>query len=212
QVVHGVRFGTPGFGSIAFAIFHRGPCFAISSLRNAWNGNDSTTSQNASRSLLTQVALYQGDQFGTVNRFGDVVVTSALEPGLDIILFATSGDQNDGNLASAGLLSHHLASLKSIHAGHDHVHQNQVGVLLLRLLDRLLTVSRGHTLVTRALFQNFALHHQGCLGVVNHKDFLCHTSPASFIQSSSRTSGRCWEGQVLPKRQILNARSGYYFH
>src|SRR5580693_1497242 len=74
--------------------------------------------------LLAQIALYEGYEFGTIHRLGDVVVASALETGLHVRLFATSGDQNDWNLPGAGLLTHHFASFESIHAGHHNVHQN----------------------------------------------------------------------------------------
>lgn len=59
-------------------------------------------------------------------RFGDVIDRSGLEPFDQIIRGIQSTDKNDGDIEEGGGLLRLSAELKSVHAGHPDVQQNNV--------------------------------------------------------------------------------------
>src|SRR5579863_573876 len=80
-----------------------------------------------SDSLLPEIAMEERDQFKAVNRFGDVVVATALEAGFHVLLFAAGGHQDDGGIPQTALQAHALAGFEAVHARHHDIHQDKIG-------------------------------------------------------------------------------------
>src|SRR5690242_10108104 len=124
--------------------------------------------------LLAQITAQQRHQFATVDRFGDVVVATALKPSGDVVFFSTGGHENDGNAAEFAVSAHVFACFKAVEPRHDDIHKNQIGTVFDSAGYGVHAVFGREAFVIGVLFQNHFFHHQGGSRVVYQENFFRH--------------------------------------
>src|SRR5262245_26302858 len=106
-----------------------------------------------------------------IDGLGDVVGAAALEAGLHVRALAAGGDHDDWDAAGALAAAQLAQGLEARHARHHDVHEDEVGPLALRLLDRLEAVAGGDDVVG-ALLQDHLLHEERRPRIVDEQDLL----------------------------------------
>src|SRR5258706_1967900 len=136
------------------------------SLTESWN---SRSPERLTIALPERLDLFE--QLGLVERLGHVVLR-ALAKAPDLVGLLVLGRADDHRDMLGRLLARDRAGrLESVEAGHHHVHEDEIGLLALRALDRLFAAIDQQHLVA-ALFEN-ALHERALGGrIVHHHYFL----------------------------------------
>jgi len=75
-----------------------------------------------------QLGAHAGAHLGHAQRLADVVDRALVEAGHDVVGLVAGAHENDGDAGRAGVQLEPAAGFQAIHAGHDHIHQDQVGV------------------------------------------------------------------------------------
>src|SRR6266853_4221355 len=118
----------------------------------------STTSGGADGSVMGSMApsprqgrLRLGDQL--IGRYGldHVIDRSLAQPPDAIGLLTLGGDHDDRNRARARIVRQRTRSLVTVHAGHDDVHENQIGTHLARQAHALGAVGGGRGAIAMLL-------------------------------------------------------------
>jgi hypothetical protein len=106
----------------------------------------------------------EGVESVEVNRLREVRAATGGEGRGLVLLRAVTGDGHHGQRAQRLTLAHHAGGREAVERGQTHVHQDEVGVLAPRSLDRLQTVSGLHDAVALLLQQH--PEHEAGVGVI----------------------------------------------
>jgi hypothetical protein len=86
------------------------------------------------------------EQGGVIHRLGEEIVGARIQAGDAVGRLIQRGHHHHGNLGGLGIGFDAAADFETVHAGHHHVQQHDVGNHLLHLGEAFLTVERGHDL------------------------------------------------------------------
>jgi hypothetical protein len=103
--------------------------------------------------LNAQHRPHSRQQLEGVERFGDVIIRSGVEPGDFILLGCFRGQENDRDTLMPFVLSKAPDNLQAVHSRHHIVEQYDVGVEAIDLLQRLYAVGRffDHVIIIHEL-------------------------------------------------------------
>ena len=116
-----------------------------------------------------QMGLHPLEEFGGLERLGDIVNCPQLEPLDQVIGLYLGGEKNDRNLPSLGMFLEPPAGFEAVHFGHHDIEQDQVWYHLGDLLERLHAVL-GDVELVPLLAQDGAQHLDILQGIVDDQD------------------------------------------
>lgn len=118
---------------------------------------------------VEQKVLYPRNQHIVVEGLGDIGIGSVLIALYLLLVHGTCGEQYDGYVARHEVPLHVLAELQTVHHGHHHVGDNQVGHYLVGYVEALLAVL---SLVDDVLGRQNGAQEDAYVGIVVDYEYL----------------------------------------
>jgi putative endopeptidase len=148
--------------------------------------------------LAAEVLLHLRQQLGGVERLDQVVGAAALEAHLDARRLISRGHHDDRDGLRDRVIAKLAAGGDARHARHHEVHQDEIGLVLDRLGDRLEPIARGDHLVGSGVEHHPCQRLRGGR-IIGDQDLLhCHGKVFSLAPPGAIRSEHSWSSGGLP--------------